>query len=99
MVKERKPRSLFFDIFLYIGIFFLATVFAAIITFMILVFAHLFLYERPPFVNQKMWRGMFFQNVNWTYAAIIWSVLFFAFQIGLFEKDLKRWVSKKLSGE
>lgn len=99
MAKDGKNRSIFFDIFLYIEIFVFATFFAAMITFVVLVFVHFFLYERPPFVNQRMWRGMFFQKVNWTLAAIIWSVLFFPFSIGIFRKDLKGRARKKLSGE
>lgn len=42
MAVERKNRSIFFDIFLYIEIFVFATVFAAMITFVVLVFVHFF---------------------------------------------------------
>ncbi len=72
MTKERRKRNPFVTVLIYLGMVVLGMFEAAIITFMILVFVHLFITERPPFVMNKMWRSMFFQKVDWTVAAVIW---------------------------
>lgn len=98
MTNEHKKGSIFFDIFLFLVALILGAVFASLIALMILFFVHLFLTERPPFLQNKMWRGMFFQEINWTVAAIIWSIVFIAFEISIFGSVLKRRAKKKTGG-
>ena len=99
MTEKAWKRSPVYLIFLGIGGFVIAAVIAALFTFGVILIADFFLYPKPPSVSFGMWRGKFFERVNWTFITILWGATFFGVLFSLVGGTLRRWARKKVGGE